>query len=57
MQFCNWFLWAAHDGVLNPKFQFFIDEAWFDLSGCITTQNNRYWGSINPRQNFERASS
>jgi hypothetical protein len=57
MQFCNWFLWAARDGVLNPKFPFFIDEAWFDLSGCINTQNNRYWGSINPRQNFESASS
>jgi hypothetical protein len=51
--FCNWFLQAVHDGVLDPKLTFFTDEAWFHLSGYINAQNNRYWSSINPRQTFE----
>jgi hypothetical protein len=25
--FCNWFLQAVHDGVLDPKLMFFTDEA------------------------------
>jgi hypothetical protein len=40
--FCNWFLQAVHDGVLDPKLTFFADEAWFHLSGYINAQNNRY---------------
>jgi hypothetical protein len=51
--FCNWFLQAVHDGVLDPKLTFFTDEAWFHLSGYINAQNNRYWSSINPRRMFE----
>jgi hypothetical protein len=51
--FCNWFLQAVHDGVLDPKLTFFTDEAWFHLNGYINAQNNRYWSSINPRQTFE----
>jgi hypothetical protein len=47
--FWNWFLQAAHDGVLDPKLTFFIDEAWFHLSGYINAQNNRYWSSIHLR--------
>jgi hypothetical protein len=34
--FCNWFLQAVHDGVLDPKLTFFTDEAWFHLSGYIS---------------------
>lgn len=41
--FCNWFLWAVHDGVLHPKLTFFTDEACFCLSGYINAQNNRCW--------------
>jgi hypothetical protein len=46
-------LQALHDGVLDPELTFFIDEAWFHLSGYISAQNNRYWSRINPRQTFE----
>jgi hypothetical protein len=53
MHFCNWFLQAVHDGVLDPKLTFFTDEAWFHLSGYINAQNNRYWSSINLKQTFE----
>jgi hypothetical protein len=53
MHFCNWFLQAVHDGILDPKLTFFTDEAWFHLSWYINAQNNRYWSSINPRQTFE----
>jgi hypothetical protein len=52
--FCDWFLQAVHDGVLDPKLTFFTDQAWFHLSGYINAQNNRYWSSINPRQTFDQ---
>jgi hypothetical protein len=39
MLFCNWFLQAVHDGVLDPEFTFFTDEAWLHLSGYINAQN------------------
>jgi hypothetical protein len=48
--FCTWLLQAIHDGALDPQLTFFIHKAWFQLSGYINTQNNRYWSSINPRQ-------
>jgi hypothetical protein len=51
--FCNWFVQAVHDSVLDPELTFFTDEAWFHLSGYISAQNSRYWSSINPRQMFE----
>jgi hypothetical protein len=51
--FCNWFLQAVHDGVLDSEFTFFTDEAWFHLSGYINAQSNRYWSSSNPKQTFE----
>jgi hypothetical protein len=35
MHFCNWFLQAVHDRVLDPELSFFTDEAWFHLSGYI----------------------
>jgi hypothetical protein len=53
MHFCNWLLWTVHDGVLDPKFTFFTDKAWFHLSRYINAQNNRYWSSINLKQTFE----
>jgi hypothetical protein len=42
MHFCNWFLQAVHDGVLDPKLTSFTDEAWFHLSGYINAQSSRY---------------
>jgi hypothetical protein len=51
--FCNWFLQAVHDSVVDSRFMFFTLEAWFYMSGCISTQNNRYWSSFNLRQTSE----
>jgi hypothetical protein len=51
--FCNWFLRAVHDGVLDPKHKCFSDEALFCLNVCINTQKNMFSSSINSRQTFE----
>jgi hypothetical protein len=50
MHFCNWFLRAVHDSVLDLKLTFFTDEAWFHLSGHVSVQNNKYWSSIYLKQ-------
>jgi hypothetical protein len=50
--FCNWFLHAVHNSVLDAKLTFFTDEVWFHLSGYISAENNRYWNSINLKQTF-----
>jgi hypothetical protein len=47
-RFCNWFINHVHDGLLDPKLTFFTDEANFNLSGYVNSQNNRYWISENP---------
>jgi hypothetical protein len=39
---------VVHDGLLDPKLTFFTDEANFNLSGYVNSQNNRYWSSENP---------
>jgi hypothetical protein len=33
---------------IGPKPKFFKDEANFNLSGYVNSQNNRYWSSENP---------
>jgi hypothetical protein len=43
--FCNWFM---NHGFIDRKLIFFTDEAIFNLSGCVNSQNNRYWNSENP---------
>jgi hypothetical protein len=48
VRFCNWFINNVHDGLLDPKLTFFTDEANFNLSGYVHSQNNRYWSSENP---------
>ncbi|PNF15704.1 hypothetical protein B7P43_G12455 [Cryptotermes secundus] len=48
VRFCNWFINHVHDGLLDPKLTFFTDEANFNLSGYVNSQNNRYWSSENP---------
>jgi hypothetical protein len=56
--FITRFLQVVHDdGVLDPKFSFFSDEAWFHLSGYISAQNSTYWSNINQRQDFWSAPS
>jgi hypothetical protein len=44
---------GLRDSVLDPKFAFFTNEAWFHLNGCINTQDNRYWNTVNHRHTFE----
>jgi hypothetical protein len=34
-----------HDGLIDPKLTFLTDEANFNLSGCVNSQNNRYCSS------------
>jgi hypothetical protein len=49
--FCNWFLWAVHDGVLDSDLTF-THEAWFHQSGYISAQSCRCWSSINLIKTF-----
>jgi hypothetical protein len=48
VRFCNWFINHVHD----PKLTFFTDEANFNLSGYVNSQNNKYWSSENPHALF-----
>jgi hypothetical protein len=50
VRFCNWFINHVHDGLLDPKLTFFTDEANFNLSGYVNSQNNKYWSSENPQK-------
>jgi hypothetical protein len=47
MYFCNRFLQAVFDGVLDLKHNI------FHLSGYVSAQNSRYCSSINMRQTLE----
>jgi hypothetical protein len=38
IHFCNWFLWAVHDDVLDPKLTLYTDGALFHPIGYISTQ-------------------
>jgi hypothetical protein len=49
MHFCNCFLQAVYDDVLDPELPLFIDEAWFHLSGYTSAQDKRYYSSISLR--------
>jgi hypothetical protein len=40
-RFCNWFIDHMHDGLPDRKLTFFTDEASFNLSGYVNSQNNR----------------
>ncbi|PSN56480.1 hypothetical protein C0J52_08437 [Blattella germanica] len=50
MQFhiCNWILQNVNDGIIDPRFIFFLDKAWFHLNGYVMSRNNRYWCQENP---------
>ena len=47
--FCNWFktLIEKNGDDLMDKI-FFSDEAWFNLSGFVNSQNSRIWATQNP---------
>jgi hypothetical protein len=47
VRFCNWFISHVHDGLIDPTLTFYTDEANFNLSGYVNSQNNRYWSSEN----------
>lgn len=53
MHFCNCFLQAVYNNVLDPKLPPFIDEAWFHLSGYMSGQNKRCCSSISLRNPSE----
>jgi hypothetical protein len=44
---------AVNDCVPDSKLMVLTNEAWFHLSGHISTQKSRYWSRINLRQTFE----
>jgi hypothetical protein len=40
MRFCDWFISHVHVGLLDTKLTFFTDEANFNLSEYINSQND-----------------
>jgi hypothetical protein len=48
VRICNWFINHVHDGLHDLKLTFLADEANFNLSRYVNSQNNRYWCSENP---------
>jgi hypothetical protein len=38
--FFNWLIKHVHDGLTDPKLTFFTNEANFNLSGYVNSQNN-----------------
>jgi hypothetical protein len=48
VRFCNWVINHVHDGHIDPKLTFFTDDASFNLSEYVNSQNNGYWSSENP---------
>lgn len=53
LQYCLWFKEnIGEPGVLDRTF--FSDEAWFHLSGYVSSQNSRVWASENPHEFVEK---
>jgi hypothetical protein len=50
---CRWFQHSVYDGMADPDFVFYTDEAWFHLSGYVNSQNNRYWSAENSYSIYE----
>jgi hypothetical protein len=48
VRFCNWFISHVNDGLTDPKLTFFTDEADFNLSEYVNSQNKGHWNSENP---------
>jgi hypothetical protein len=47
IQFCNWMLRNAHDGLVNPRLLLITDEAYFCLSISVSSQNPWIWSDEN----------
>jgi hypothetical protein len=46
LQYCRWFTHFIWWGVDILDKDFYIDEAWFHLSGYINSQNSRIWNAV-----------
>jgi hypothetical protein len=53
INYCRWLQQLVYDGMVDPDFVFYTDEARFHLSGCVNSQNNRYWRTENPHSIHE----
>ena len=53
LQFCHWFKEHLNEDEMLDK-TFFSDEAWFHLSGYVSSQNSRVWSSENPHEFVEK---
>jgi hypothetical protein len=53
LQYCHWLQEESASGTLDMNIFFMSDEAWFNLSGYINSQNSRYWSTENPHQFVE----
>lgn len=52
INYCNWFnANINNDDILDKTF--FTDEAWFNLTGYINSQNYRTWSTENPHEYIE----
>jgi hypothetical protein len=48
MRYCRWFRQFVRNGVDILDNEFLSDATWFHLSGCVNSQNSRFWSSENP---------
>ncbi|KAJ4432161.1 hypothetical protein ANN_20777 [Periplaneta americana] len=51
LKYCHWFEQQMTNEILNQTF--YIDEAWFHLSGYVNSQNFRIWNANNPYEFIE----
>jgi hypothetical protein len=48
LNFTNWYLYAAHDGQIDPTLFLFRNQVCFHVSGYVNAQNKSYWYEENP---------
>jgi hypothetical protein len=48
IRYCRWFQESVINGLIDPELVFYSEEAWFNLSSYVNSQNNRHWGTENP---------
>jgi hypothetical protein len=53
MTYCRWFQTFIDEKPGILVYTWFSDEAWFHLSGYVSSQNTRLWGSENPHALFQ----